>query len=127
MDKDLGRYIGIPWKLGGRDLSGCDCYGLVLLVQRDLFGVFIPDRIRYTEADYQRASRLAVGEMLALGFAPVNRPKTGDLAYAEVRGFGHMAVFIEGGHLTTIEGGASTWKKRKLPFVYYRPEVKTWA
>lgn len=36
-------FIGIPFREGGRDVSGCDCGGLVLLVLRELAGVHARD------------------------------------------------------------------------------------
>ncbi|WMW64388.1 NlpC/P60 family protein [Nitratidesulfovibrio liaohensis] len=36
-------FIGIPFHEGGRDVSGCDCGGLVLLVLRELAGVHARD------------------------------------------------------------------------------------
>ena len=36
-------YIGLPFKYGGRDRHGVDCYGLVLLVLNERFGLLAPD------------------------------------------------------------------------------------
>lgn len=35
-------YIGIPWREGGRDMSGVDCYGAVRMVLADHGGVRLP-------------------------------------------------------------------------------------
>jgi len=40
--EDLNKYIGIPWKLNGRDFKGIDCIGLVWLYFKEL-GIKIPD------------------------------------------------------------------------------------
>jgi lipoprotein Spr len=36
-------YVGIPYRPGGRDRSGCDCFGLLALVLRERFGLRVPD------------------------------------------------------------------------------------
>ncbi len=36
-------YTGLPYKVGGRDRSGVDCYGLVLMVWRERFGIVLPE------------------------------------------------------------------------------------
>jgi len=46
------RYIGIPFKEGGRDFSGCDCAGLVLLALREETGIQALDFTEYERLDF---------------------------------------------------------------------------
>lgn len=45
----IKKYLGVPYKLRGRDLSGLDCYGLLILAYKDI-GIEIMDlEEEYTE------------------------------------------------------------------------------
>ena len=39
----LSRFIGIPFKVGGEDFEGCDCWGLVKLYFKQILDIDIPD------------------------------------------------------------------------------------
>lgn len=59
------RFVGIPYRDRGRDQDGCDCWGLVRLVYRDLLGIELPSyHDRYvTAADRAALASLIAGEM----------------------------------------------------------------
>lgn len=43
--RDYSEYIGIPFKYGGRTRKQLDCYGLVMLLYKELHGIEVPDVI----------------------------------------------------------------------------------
>jgi cell wall-associated NlpC family hydrolase len=45
---DLSDYLGIPFRYGGRDRNKLDCYGLVMLLYKELHNIEIPDVISPT-------------------------------------------------------------------------------
>lgn len=47
---ELRELIGIPYKNHGRDLAGLDCWGLVMVASRELYGVEVPDYNGYADS-----------------------------------------------------------------------------
>lgn len=37
----MDKFIGVPWKLYGKDYSGCDCIGLAYLFLKDYYGILL--------------------------------------------------------------------------------------
>ena len=38
----VNKYVGIPFKSGGRTSDGCDCYGLVRMVLKNEYSLILP-------------------------------------------------------------------------------------
>ena len=86
-----GLYIGIPFKSGGRDKSGLDCYGLVRLVYIEQFDATLPDlRDLYKNAlDTNETAPLYQKYAPLLRGDKSNCPKPGDVAVILERGLPH--------------------------------------
>ena len=93
MKTDFGKYIDIPYKHRGRDFSGCDCLGLVILVYKEERGIILPD---YLDIEYNcdlnknDDTYLEEGwsEQMKLAWRPCNPPYKkwdGLLFYASAR------------------------------------------
>lgn len=46
-----GKYVGLPYKAGGRNFDGTDCYGIAVLVGKEELGIDLPD---FTELLYDK-------------------------------------------------------------------------
>ena len=46
------KYIGLPFKSGGRDFFGVDCYGLIVLIYEKEKGLHLWDTSDYDMSDY---------------------------------------------------------------------------
>lgn len=83
------RYVGIPFAEHGRDpSSGVDCWGLVLLIQFEVFGITLPDLAKEYESTgdtranaelYKRATA-----SLIPGWIEVEEKQEGDILVLKV-------------------------------------------
>ena len=56
------RFVGTPWRAYGRDRAGVDCWGLVVLVYEEVFGVALP---RYDGRSWPCGREASAGEAAA--------------------------------------------------------------
>ena len=98
------RYLGIPYKVKGRDETGVDCWGLIYLIYIEMFGVELP---LYTERyvdlrDPQGIHNIAEKveeESITFGCTRVLRGQElfGDVILLPLEGmYTHVAMCIEG-------------------------------
>lgn len=93
----LNRYIGKPYKYGGRDLEGLDCYGLVKLIYQDRYGLKLPDWL-VDEIDLKGRSG-HIGSVVCSGaFTEMQDPADGDFAVCyRTKLAHHIGIFYGGG------------------------------
>ena len=121
----MNDYIGIPYKSNGRDRDGLDCYGLVYLFEKEVFGKSLPSLDGVYSGDnatelIQEQKPLIVGEL-------TTNPKDGDIVLFFHAGKPtHVGVYWQRGVLHAIERHGvvyermnSTYLKRFQKKEYY--------
>lgn len=104
-----GRYIGLPFKLHGRDRSGLDCWGLVRLVMAEQFGKALPS---YSSKYERETQEVVLGDLITqeaeLFWQPVpsGQEAVGDVIVLRMRGRPmHVGIVIGDRHMLHIERG----------------------
>lgn len=117
--RDYSKYIGIPFKFGGRTYKELDCYGLIMLLYKEIHGIEIPDVVSPTFiADI---ANLVTSEKKKWESCELEE---GAVIIFSIRGYGaHVGYYIgedriihtwEGTGGVTIERLAFAWKHRIL-------------
>lgn len=116
MDKELTKLIGIPWKVHGRDYSGVDCGGLVILASRVLYGLTIPDMWEYGAENNLQVARDAVND-LSLFSDPTENAEDGAIAVMKFKDVFHYGLVVKG-KILTISGEKQKSLMRRIPTHY---------
>lgn len=115
----MTEFIGIPYLEGGRDYTGVDCWGLVLLFYRDFFGEDLVDPANGKAVSQDEAARLMDVEKATIQAAPVPVPEIGDIALMAFRGRPiHVGVYVGNGRLLHVMKGIDSviesWESPRL-------------
>jgi len=125
------KYIGIPYKDGGRDINGLDCWGLVRLVYKNEYGIELPSfNNEYIITDRERVNELF--NQYREGWAIEQNPKEGDVVLLRLLGEeSHVGVLINDKQFlhvnyktpAAVENLDSIrWRNRIVGFNSYSPE-----
>ncbi len=89
-------FLGIPYRLNGRDRSGTDCLGLVLMYLRSL-GLNPPDGDGLPiHADWRRGAEKRIRSWMAEHARRVDEPAGGDIAvFRMADGTMHLGVMAD--------------------------------
>lgn len=74
----ITKYLGIPYKNMGRDLEGLDCWGLVLCIYKDIYGIDLPDLENY-EADWSYKGKDYIMDRYTKDWERVEKPQEFDI------------------------------------------------
>jgi cell wall-associated NlpC family hydrolase len=112
-------YIGIPFAYGGRDHNNLDCYGLVMLLYKEVHGIELPDVVSPTFLE--EIHKLVASE--SLKWTPCEL-EVGTVIIFNIRGYGsHVGYYIgddkfihtwEKTSGVTIERLSLSWQHRIL-------------
>lgn len=112
---DLNNYVGIPFEWGGYTREGASCWGLVCLVQREVFGRDLPKLPHADPKHYCSKGDSVLGWAMG-AFAPrkidLVDARLGDLLYMRDpysqahRMRPHIGVFVDSKHI--LHTGEST-------------------
>jgi len=121
------KYLQIPYKDLGRDEKGCDCYGLVYIMMKDLLGINLPI---YTSYESNNSPKL--GNFINVQSADsdlwekVVKPRAGDLVVFKLNGIpqhvGYMLSGLEFMEMTRDAGvtvGRVTDSRSRHLIAYY--------
>jgi len=130
------RYVGIPFQDGGRSLAGCDCYGLCVLVLREVFGLELPSYAGHyaSSQEMDQVATLIAGRIPADGWRRVldDQARPGDGIVLRVMNrpwhVGVMVTATEFLHVSEVQSTSTIervdgprWKRRVVGF--YRHEA----
>src|SRR5690554_2763460 len=86
----LDKLFFIPFEEGGRDWSGCDCWGLVRICYKELFDIALDDysSIAYTSMSNLAITSTSITEIIQndFPFVEVEEPQYGDFVLVNMLG-----------------------------------------
>lgn len=122
------KYVGIPYSPSCREISGCDCYGLVSIIYENEFNIQLPNYSGKYGKDKDAIEKIYEKEIE--NWDQVFIPEIGDIAYFMMMGYPiHVGIYIGNGmfiHNYSANGSSAIgnihhgkWKKRLIGFWRY--------
>ncbi len=130
MEIDVSRYASIPFVEKGRDITGCDCWGIVFLIFRDFFDIELPTYLEdYTSTEDEKVLGAVIAEHKRFNWEEVFIPEQFDVVLFRLKGQPmHVGVYVgEGRFVHCIQkSGVSVekvnsivWRNRIVGYYRY--------
>jgi cell wall-associated NlpC family hydrolase len=125
-------YIGLPFREHGRDHSGADCWGLVVLVAAERFGARLPSYVAgyASTRDADDIGRLVRGQMDLWHEVARGQERPGDVVLMRLMNQPmHVGVVVASGWMLHIEQGidaclerydGAKWNRRLIGIYRYQ-------
>lgn len=105
----MEQYIGIPYRKNGRDRSGLDCYGLVWIVEKEVYNKSIPKLLELSE---KTATTLIMENTPLINAVQVTKPINGDIVLFFYHDLPvHVGVFDNNHVLHSVQGVGVVYEK----------------
>lgn len=99
----------VPFREGGRDRGGWDCWGLLRFVYAHEFGLALPS---YADGYDSTGDGVAIGRLAEreiVDWTEIERPVPGDAVWCAIAGLPcHVGVYVEGGRMLHALVGVGT-------------------
>ena len=123
------RAVGTPFVPFGRDYTGWDCYGAVVVAYRAVFGVELPDFYYPSVKEYATIGRIFLNDIKPAWTPVQSRPMAVACIYR--RGLPiHAGLVVENNRILHVEHGIETCIQPAADFRvegYYEPACRTTA
>lgn len=124
------RYVGIPFKVGGRDRAGIDCWGLLRLVYAEQRGIDLPSWGDSYDAATDRPALFGLIDARMAAWKPlIDQPKAFDGVLLSLSGLPtHIGVMVDRVHFLHAREGhdsavervdSAAWRLRVAGFYRY--------
>lgn len=117
---DIIKFLGIPYIIGGRDYTGCDCYGLVYLYLKEQ-GQQLPV-YDFTYVFEDACELINEKKPLLVGESLITPKENCIVLFYRGRHPTHMGVYVDGGVLHTTQKYDSVYEKISVLTRYRKME-----
>lgn len=94
-DEFINKALTVPFLEKGRSFEGWDCYGLIYMAYKEIYGINLPEYLDYNSTNEYEQLKNLINASKPL-WEEVNRPQSGDVAVFNLSGSPcHVALIVD--------------------------------